>query len=57
VQTISGSWVEVRNGQETSYPDTKKEALVEDENTVHWLYNDGKIPAVALVCGLSKIAQ
>ena len=57
VQTISGSWVEVRNGQETSYPDTKKEALVEDENTVHWLYNDGNVPAVALVCGLSKVAQ
>jgi len=57
VQTISGSWVEVRNGQETSYPDTKKEALIEDENTVHWLYNDGNVPAVALVCGLSKVAQ
>jgi quercetin dioxygenase-like cupin family protein len=57
VQTISGSWVEVRNGKEVSYPDTKKEALVEDENTVHWLYNDGNVPAVAVVCGLSKITQ
>jgi quercetin dioxygenase-like cupin family protein len=57
VQTISGSWVEVRNGQETSYPDTKKEALVEDENTVHWVYNDGDVPAVSVVCGLSKVTQ
>jgi len=57
VQTISGSWIEVRNGKEVSYPDTKKEALVEDENTVHWLYNDGDVPAVAVVCGLSKVAQ
>ena len=57
VQTIAGSWIEVRNGKEVSYPDTKKEALVEDENTVHWLYNDGNVPAVAIVCGLSKIAQ
>jgi quercetin dioxygenase-like cupin family protein len=56
VQTISGSWIEVQNGKETSYPATKKEALVEDENTVHWLYNDGDVSAVAVVCGLSKVA-
>ena len=57
VQTISGSWIEVRNGKEVSYPDTKKEALIEDENTVHWVYNDGDVPAVAVVCGLSKVTQ
>jgi quercetin dioxygenase-like cupin family protein len=57
VQTISGSWIEVRNGEEVSYPDTKKEALVEDENTVHWVYNDGDVPTVAVVCGLSKVTQ
>jgi quercetin dioxygenase-like cupin family protein len=57
VQTISGSWIEVRNGKEINYPATKKEALVEDENTDHWLYNDGDVPAVALVCGLSKVTQ
>ncbi len=57
VKTISGSWIEVRNGMEISYPAKKKEALVEDENTVHWLYNDGDVPAVALVCGLSKVKQ
>jgi quercetin dioxygenase-like cupin family protein len=57
VQTISGSWTEVRNGKEIEFPATKKEALVEDENTVHWLYNDGDVPAVAVVCGLSKVTQ
>ena len=57
VQTISGSWVEVRSGKEESFPATKKEALIEDENTVHWLYNDGDVPAVAVVCGLSKVTQ
>ena len=57
VKTISGSWIEVRNDIEKSYPATKKEALVEDENTVHWLYNDGDVPAIALVCGLSKVTQ
>jgi quercetin dioxygenase-like cupin family protein len=57
VKTISGAWIEVRNGKEIKYPAAKQEALVEDENTVHWLYNDGDVPAVALVCGLSKVAQ
>lgn len=54
VKTVSGSWVEVREDGEVPYPATKKAALVEDENTVHWLYNDGSEPAVAIVCGLSK---
>ena len=57
VKTVSGSWIEVRSGKEISYPASKTEALVEDENTVHWLYNDGDVPAVALVCGLSKVTQ
>ena len=54
VKTVSGSWVEVRGNNEIRYPATKKAALVEDENTVHWLYNDGSEPAVAIVCGLAK---
>ena len=57
VQTISGSWIEVRNGKEVEFSASKKEALVEDEDTVHWLYNDGDVPAVAVVCGLSKVTQ
>ncbi len=55
VQTISGSWIEVKQGKETEFPATNKMALVEDENTVHWLYNNGKEPAVAIVCGLSQV--
>lgn len=55
VQTISGSWVEVKGGKETEYSETLKKALVEDKDTVHWLYNNGDVPAVAIVCGLSKV--
>ena len=55
VQTISGSWIEVQDGKETEYPASKKMALVEDENTDHWLYNSGDAPAVAIVCGLSRV--
>ena len=54
VKTVSGSWIEVRGSEEIPYPASKPEALVEDENTVHWLYNDGTEPAVAIVCGLTK---
>lgn len=50
VQTISGSWTEVRDGKEFQFPASKKKALIEDEKTVHWLYNDGDEPLVALVC-------
>lgn len=57
VVTCSGSWTEVKNGKEVDFPATKKVAVVEDENTLHWLYNDCKTPAVAVVCGLSKVAQ
>lgn len=54
VKTVSGSWVEVRGDREIRYPASRPEALVEDENTVHWLYNDSDEPAVAIVCGLTK---
>ena len=54
VKTVSGSWIEVRGDKEIPFPASKPEALVEDENTVHWLYNDGAEPAVAIVCGLTK---
>jgi quercetin dioxygenase-like cupin family protein len=46
--------VEVRGDKETEYPASEKTALVEDENTVHWLYNEGNEPAIAIVCGLAK---
>ena len=54
VKTVSGSWVEVRGTEDIPYPASKPEALIEDENTVHWLYNAGDVPAVAIVCGLTK---
>ncbi len=54
VKTVSGSWIEVRGDKEIPFPASKPEALIEDENTVHWLYNDGTEPAVAIVCGLTK---
>lgn len=54
VKTVSGSRVEVRGDKEFRDSANNAEALVEDENAVHWLYNDGKEPAVVIACGLPK---
>ena len=52
VWTLSGSWIEGRASGETEYPATKKVALVEDENTEHWFWNDGKEPVKVVVCDI-----
>jgi hypothetical protein len=58
VQTLPASWTEVLDGKEASYSDTdKKEALVADESTTHWLNNDGDVLGVAVVFGLSQVTQ
>ena len=52
VWTLSGSWVEGRPTGEEEYPDTRKEAILEDESTDHWFWNDGDEPARILVCDI-----
>lgn len=56
VQVISGSWVEGRESGETTYSVGGKNALVEDEATVHWFYNRGDEPATALVCDIKPVS-
>ncbi len=52
VWTLSGSWTEGRASGETNYPATKKVALVEDESTEHWFWNDEKEPVTVVVCDI-----
>lgn len=52
VQVIDGAWVEGREGGEATFDSTSQEAIVEDEETVHWFYNRGTEPATALVCDI-----
>lgn len=52
VWTVSGSWVEGRPGGELEYPAGKMEAIVEDESTEHWFFNDGTEPAKVVVCDI-----
>ena len=52
VLTLSGSWVEGRPEGEKEYPDTLKEAILEDKDTEHWFWNDGDVPARIAVCDI-----
>lgn len=56
VWTVSGSWVEGRPSGEIEYPAGKMEAIVEDENTEHWFFNDGTEPAKVVVCDVVPAA-
>lgn len=52
VWTLSGSWVEGRPQGEKAYPDTLREAIIEDKDTEHWFWNDGDVPARVVVCDI-----
>lgn len=52
VKVISGAWVEGRESGEAKFDATTKDAIIEDEDTVHWFYNRGAEPATAIVCDI-----
>jgi len=52
VKVIDGEWIEGRDSGETTYDPDMVEALIEDENTVHWFFNRGDKRATALVCDI-----
>ena len=54
VWTASGSWVEGRPTGEKEFPAGKGKGstIVEDADTDHWFFNDGKVPAKVLVCDI-----
>jgi len=59
VWTMSGSWVEGRGNGEMEYPagEGKGSTIVEDADTDHWFFNDGKVPAKVLVCDIVPAPQ
>ncbi len=52
VWTLSGSWIEGRASGQKEYPASMKKALLEDENTEHWFWNDGPEPVTVVVCDI-----
>ena len=53
VKMIRGEWLEGRpDGSETVYGVGGRDILVEDKDTVHWIYNRSKELATGVVCGI-----
>lgn len=53
VKMFNGTWVEGRpDGSETVYEVGGRDVLIEDKDTVHWIYNRGSEPATGVVCGI-----
>ncbi|GMQ77225.1 MAG: hypothetical protein BMS9Abin01_2548 [Gammaproteobacteria bacterium] len=52
--TASGSWVEGRANGEIAYPAGKDKGstIIEDADTVHWIFNDDSASAKVLVCDI-----
>ncbi len=52
VKVLSGAWTEGRPDGEIVYAADDPNGIVEDESTVHWIWNKGDEPATALVCDI-----
>lgn len=52
VKMVSGVWIEGRPDGEIVYSVDGKDTLIEDKDTVHWIYNRGEEPATGVVCGI-----
>ena len=52
VKMIRGTWIEGRPSGENAYGAADAEAILEDEDTVHWFWNRGDEPATAIVCDI-----
>ena len=52
VAMTGGELVNVRNGIEEAFTADNGKAIIEDEDTVHWLYNPGDEPATMILCDL-----
>ena len=50
VYMVSGTWTEGRASGETDH--SAGDTFIEDKDTVHWFYNRGEEPAIALVCDI-----
>jgi len=52
VAMTSGALVDGRESGEKTHTAAGGEAIIEDENTVHWLFNRTDEPATAILCDL-----
>lgn len=53
VKMVSGEWIEgFPDGSEKTYRAGDDTAMLEEKDTVHWVYNRGGEAATAIVCGI-----
>jgi quercetin dioxygenase-like cupin family protein len=52
VLTLSGTWIEGRPDGEREYPASLKQAILEDQTTEHWFWNDSAEPVSVAVCDI-----
>jgi len=57
VKVIGGEWTEGRISGEESFEASAPQAIIEDEDTVHWFWNRGDKPATAIVCDIVPASQ
>ena len=56
VKMVSGEWIEGKpDGSETLFRAGEDIALLEDKDTVHWIYNRGDEIATGVVCGIQAV--
>ena len=53
VKVLDGEWIEGRPEGERAYAAAGSDGILEDENTVHWVFNRSDAPATAVVCDLT----
>ncbi len=52
VKMFSGEWVVGEPDGETLYMAGEDNSIPKNKDTVHWVYNRGKVPAIGIVCGI-----
>ena len=55
VTMVDGEWIEGKPSGEDTFSAEGYGTFPENENTVHWVYNQSDKPATALVCDLAKV--
>jgi quercetin dioxygenase-like cupin family protein len=52
VKMVSGTWIEGKPDGEVTWNAGEDVAMLENKDTVHWVYNRGDTPATAILCGI-----
>ena len=57
VKMVSGTWIEGKPDGEVIWNVGEDVAMLEDKDTIHWVYNRGDSPATAIICGIQPVSK